>query len=290
MLGLGVWQMAAGAETEQAVGYALEVGYRHIDTASLYRNEQSVGAALKRSGLPRDRGLHHDQADAHPPKRCASVGKEPRAPEPRLRRPLSDPLADPLPQRAILARVRIAPGTGADARDRRQQLRRSRSSKRYPSMAPYPRSTRCNSARTTTAGDCSTTAGNTESCSRPIARSSAERAFATRRSRRRRASRPQPAQVMLRWAIQHEAIVIPKSITRNASKPMPRCSTSHSATPTCGPSMRSTGRTQLARPPLGPTHGASDVATRTRPTRPTSSFPRAGSRPAEYVPAPSGTT
>ena len=54
MLGLGVWQMAAGAETEQAVGYALEVGYRHIDTASLYRNEQSVGAALKRSGLPRD--------------------------------------------------------------------------------------------------------------------------------------------------------------------------------------------------------------------------------------------
>ena len=54
VLGLGVWQMAAGAETEQAVGYALEVGYRHIDTASLYRNEQSVGAALKRSGLPRD--------------------------------------------------------------------------------------------------------------------------------------------------------------------------------------------------------------------------------------------
>ena len=32
----------------------MEVGYRHIDTASLYRNEQSVGAALKRSGLPRD--------------------------------------------------------------------------------------------------------------------------------------------------------------------------------------------------------------------------------------------
>ncbi len=54
MLGLGVWQMAAGAETEQAVEYALEVGYRHIDTASLYRNEHSVGAALKRSGLPRD--------------------------------------------------------------------------------------------------------------------------------------------------------------------------------------------------------------------------------------------
>jgi diketogulonate reductase-like aldo/keto reductase len=54
VLGLGVWQMAAGAETEQAVEWALEAGYRHIDTASLYRNEQSVGAALRRSGLPRE--------------------------------------------------------------------------------------------------------------------------------------------------------------------------------------------------------------------------------------------
>ena len=54
VLGLGVWQMAAGTETEQAVEWALEAGYRHIDTASLYRNEQSVGAALKRSSLPRE--------------------------------------------------------------------------------------------------------------------------------------------------------------------------------------------------------------------------------------------
>src|SRR6266487_1238809 len=53
VLGLGVWQMAAGTETEQAVDWALEAGYRHIDTASMYHNEQSVGAALKRSGLPR---------------------------------------------------------------------------------------------------------------------------------------------------------------------------------------------------------------------------------------------
>jgi diketogulonate reductase-like aldo/keto reductase len=54
VLGLGVWQMAAGVETEQAVEWALEAGYRHIDTASMYRNEQSVGAALGRSGLPRE--------------------------------------------------------------------------------------------------------------------------------------------------------------------------------------------------------------------------------------------
>jgi diketogulonate reductase-like aldo/keto reductase len=54
VLGLGVWQMAAGRETEQAVTWALEAGYRHIDTASLYRNEQSVGAAFRNSGLPRE--------------------------------------------------------------------------------------------------------------------------------------------------------------------------------------------------------------------------------------------
>src|SRR5207247_1935209 len=54
VLGLGVWQMAAGVETEQAVDWALEAGYRHIDTASWYRNEQSVGAAVRRSGLPRE--------------------------------------------------------------------------------------------------------------------------------------------------------------------------------------------------------------------------------------------
>jgi diketogulonate reductase-like aldo/keto reductase len=54
VLGLGVWQMAAGAETEQAVEWALEAGYRHVDTASMYRNEESVGAAIRRSGLPRE--------------------------------------------------------------------------------------------------------------------------------------------------------------------------------------------------------------------------------------------
>jgi diketogulonate reductase-like aldo/keto reductase len=54
VLGLGVWQMAAGRETEQAVGWAMEAGYRHIDTASMYRNEQSVGAAVRRSGVPRE--------------------------------------------------------------------------------------------------------------------------------------------------------------------------------------------------------------------------------------------
>jgi 2,5-diketo-D-gluconate reductase A len=54
VLGLGVWQMDEGAETENAVEWALEAGYRHVDTAQLYKNERSVGAAIRRSGIPRE--------------------------------------------------------------------------------------------------------------------------------------------------------------------------------------------------------------------------------------------
>ena len=54
MLGLGVWQIPDGATCENAVRWALELGYRHIDTAQAYGNEASVGKALRDSGVPRD--------------------------------------------------------------------------------------------------------------------------------------------------------------------------------------------------------------------------------------------
>jgi diketogulonate reductase-like aldo/keto reductase len=54
LLGLGVWQVPDGAECVQAVRAALELGYRHIDTAQAYGNEPSVGRALQESGVPRD--------------------------------------------------------------------------------------------------------------------------------------------------------------------------------------------------------------------------------------------
>ena len=54
MLGLGVWQVPSGPECVQAVRWALESGYRHIDTAQAYGNEESVGTALRDSGVPRD--------------------------------------------------------------------------------------------------------------------------------------------------------------------------------------------------------------------------------------------
>ncbi len=54
VLGLGVWQVPDGAECERAVRWALEAGYRHIDTAQAYGNEGSVGRALRDSGVPRE--------------------------------------------------------------------------------------------------------------------------------------------------------------------------------------------------------------------------------------------
>jgi diketogulonate reductase-like aldo/keto reductase len=54
MLGLGVWQVPDGDACEKSVRWALELGYRHIDTAQAYRNEASVGKALADSGVPRD--------------------------------------------------------------------------------------------------------------------------------------------------------------------------------------------------------------------------------------------
>ena len=54
VLGLGVWQVPDGPECENAVRWALEAGYRHIDTAQAYGNEASVGRALRDSGVPRE--------------------------------------------------------------------------------------------------------------------------------------------------------------------------------------------------------------------------------------------
>jgi diketogulonate reductase-like aldo/keto reductase len=53
-LGFGVWQVRDGEECENAVRWALEAGYRHIDTAQAYGNEESVGRGLRASGVPRD--------------------------------------------------------------------------------------------------------------------------------------------------------------------------------------------------------------------------------------------
>ena len=53
-LGLGVFQTEPGPVTRQSVTYALEAGYRAVDTAAMYRNEADVGESVRASGLARD--------------------------------------------------------------------------------------------------------------------------------------------------------------------------------------------------------------------------------------------
>jgi 2,5-diketo-D-gluconate reductase B len=53
-LGFGTWRLR-GAECTQAVQSALAVGYRHIDTARMYQNEEAVGEALANTSVPRER-------------------------------------------------------------------------------------------------------------------------------------------------------------------------------------------------------------------------------------------
>ncbi|MHC5565646.1 aldo/keto reductase [Pediococcus acidilactici] len=54
VIGFGTWQSKDGEEAYQAVKAALDAGYRHIDTAAAYGNEESVGKAIKDSGVARE--------------------------------------------------------------------------------------------------------------------------------------------------------------------------------------------------------------------------------------------
>lgn len=53
-IGFGTWHIPEGEEVYKSVTHALKVGYRHVDTAQIYRNEVGVGRALADSGLARE--------------------------------------------------------------------------------------------------------------------------------------------------------------------------------------------------------------------------------------------
>jgi methylglyoxal/glyoxal reductase len=52
--GLGVWQVTDGDEVVNSVKYAIKAGYKSIDTAAVYKNEDGVGKAIKEAGVPRE--------------------------------------------------------------------------------------------------------------------------------------------------------------------------------------------------------------------------------------------
>lgn len=54
IIGFGTYQISEGDEISQSISWALEAGYRHIDTAKIYQNEEGVGIAIQVSGVPRE--------------------------------------------------------------------------------------------------------------------------------------------------------------------------------------------------------------------------------------------
>jgi methylglyoxal/glyoxal reductase len=81
VLGLGVFQSPPGATTRQAVSWALDLGYRHIDTAAMYGNEGDVGEAVRASRLPREQvfvttKLWHSDHGFEPAQRAARKSLE----------------------------------------------------------------------------------------------------------------------------------------------------------------------------------------------------------------------
>ena len=64
-LAFGTWQIP-DTDATAAVEHALEAGYRHIDTAAIYGNEEGVGRAIARGGVPREGTIPFGDALGHP--------------------------------------------------------------------------------------------------------------------------------------------------------------------------------------------------------------------------------
>ena len=183
-LGFGVFQISAGGDG--AGGHvALEAGYRHIDTAEMYGNEQGVGEAVRaRRARPRRR-LRHEQAEQRLPRarrRAPRVRRDARGARLRLRRPVPDPLAA---ADALRRRLRL------DLEDARGvQVRRPRAVDRrleLPGRAPRAARRR---DRHGAGGQPDRAASRTSRTARspPTAASTASRPRRGRRSRRARCS------------------------------------------------------------------------------------------------------
>jgi len=65
LLGFGTWQIKDGEEAYASTLAALAAGYRHIDTAAAYRNETSIGRAIKDSGIPRKQLFITTKLESH---------------------------------------------------------------------------------------------------------------------------------------------------------------------------------------------------------------------------------
>ena len=127
LLGFGTWQLK-GDDAVTATAAALEVGYRHLDTATIYGNEGEVGRALADSGVDRDDVFLTTKVNRPAGRQGARDDRgEPVAAPHRPGRPVADPLAGRRrPERVDVEGARRRPAGRSGPRDRGQQLLRSR--------------------------------------------------------------------------------------------------------------------------------------------------------------------
>jgi 2,5-diketo-D-gluconate reductase A len=215
ILGLGVWQVPDGAACVNAVRWALELGYRHIDTAQVYGNEASVGRALREAGLRRDEvfittKFHPDRSDpvaeAEQSLRRLGMdqvdlylvhwpGGDPVRAWPGMERARDRGLARSVGVSNFSAADLAAVTAAASARPAVNQVQIS--------PLAYRRALIAACRREGVLVEAYSSLGTGQYLRHPAVRQVAERTGRT------------PAQVLLRWCLQHDLLVIPKSVHRD---------------------------------------------------------------------------
>jgi diketogulonate reductase-like aldo/keto reductase len=215
VLGFGTWQ-AQGRRGYEAVRYALELGYRHLDTATFYRNEDEVGRAVRDSGVPREEVFITTKL---PPGRA---GRERQTIAESLRQlgteyvdlwlvhwPPGDRARPELWQQLLGVRDEgLAHAVGVSNYSTRQIDELTEATGEAPAVnqipwSPFrhePRLLVAHRERGVVVEGYSPFKGS--DLSHPVLREVGAAHGVT------------PAQVVLRWHIQHEVVVIPKSVTR----------------------------------------------------------------------------
>ncbi len=214
MLGLGVWQVPDGPECVNSVRWALELGYRHIDTAQAYGNEKSVGRALRESGVPREdifitTKFHPGRRDpvAEAEKSLETAGRRPGRSLHRALAPGRTHRAWPGMERALERGYTRSIGVSNFSVGVLEEIiaAATRDAGRQPG-AVQPLRVPPGAARRVPAPP--RRAGGVQPTRRPDATSPTRPCAASQRIGRT------PAQVLLRWCVHRDVPVIPKSTHR----------------------------------------------------------------------------
>ena len=220
ILGFGVFQIPPD-DTEQAVSDALEVGYRHIDTAAVYGTRTPSAAPSRSSGIPRDELFITTKLWIQKPGEAnakAAFEQLARAARPRLRRPVPDPPAAGRLLQLLAgdgAAQRRRPGPG----DRRLELLSRPARRSHRELRGHPGGQPDRDAPVLPARRRSAAHGRARRADRvlgPIRRGQERPVHQPVAAAIGEAHGKSVAQVVLRWLTQRNVVAIPKSVRSSA--------------------------------------------------------------------------